>query len=75
MNPSLIGVALALAGQTLTAVWWAARLSAQVENLTAAVTAARDELHEIRTTVRIHGEDIAVLKSTNVTLRPASLGR
>lgn len=61
MNTSILALALAILTQAITAVWWAARLSAQFEHLSHLVTKARIDLSEVQALVHTHEIELAVL--------------
>jgi hypothetical protein len=52
-----------------------ATISAKLDGVACDVARVARDVERLQQVVQVHGEDIAMLKSTNVTLRPAAIGR
>lgn len=63
MFAPLIPVALFLAVQLGAAIWWAARVSNQLDNLSSNVDEARGDISKLRTEVQTHDTAIAVMRA------------
>lgn len=63
MFAPLIPVALFLAVQLGAAIWWAARVSSQLDSLSANVNEARGDIAKLRTEVQNHDTAIAVMRA------------
>ena len=63
MFAPLIPVALFLAVQLGAAIWWAARVSNQLDNLSTDVREARTDIASLRTEVQNHDTAIAVMRA------------
>lgn len=74
MGAQVVSIAIFLVGQLGVAIWWASRVSAQLDNLSTDVRETRSEVGKMRDEVQNHDTAIAVMralsKAQNNSLHP-----
>jgi|LakMenEpi03Aug12_release.lakeMendotaPanAssembly.Ray.scaffolds.fasta_scaffold3859821_2 hypothetical protein len=65
MTPQLVSVVMFLTGQLGVAIWWASRVSSQLDNLSTDVRETRAEVGKLRDEVQHHDTAIAVIRAVN----------
>ena len=70
MIPLVNPLVLFLIAQLGGAIWWAAKVSAILENIQVQVRECRVDLSALRAEVQSHSTDLAVIHATTTSLRP-----
>ena len=63
MNPAILALVVTTLFQAFAAVWWASRISAQLESLQKTVDSARIDISALHAAVQAHEVELAVLRS------------
>lgn len=63
MYAPLIPIALFLAGQLGVAIWWASRVSSQLDHVSLSLKETREDIASLRDEVQNHDTAIAVMRA------------
>lgn len=63
MFAPLVPIALFLAGQLGVAIWWASKVSSQLDNVSVSLKETRGEIAALREEVQNHDTAIAVMRA------------
>lgn len=72
---SLIPIVVFLAGQFSMAIWWASKVSSQLDTLSGDVKGTRAEVASLRDEVQNHDTAIAVMRAVSKAQHPNGVGK
>lgn len=72
---ALIPIVVFLAGQFSMAIWWASKVSSQLDTLSGDVKGTRAEVASLRDEVQNHDTAIAVMRAVSKAQHPNGVGK
>ncbi len=70
MTIAILGLAFTTLTQIVSAVWWASRVSQQIDELTRGVQCMSGDMRRLRDEVTAHDKSIAVIHATTQRPKP-----